>query len=106
MSPPPATRSARKSHISNSASTPSIPSLAAPTPASLRKSASSRVLSPKAAAARPALPAHARNHVMDNHEGRLHKVKTQVLFLGDGPDDQHTITIARVKCPVPKDVPG
>lgn len=43
---------------------------------------------------------------MEKYEGRLHKVKTQTLFLGEGPAEQHTITIARVKCPVPKDVPG
>lgn len=43
---------------------------------------------------------------MAKHEGKLHKVKTQTLYLGEGPNDQHTIVIARVKCPVPKDVPG
>lgn len=59
---------------------------------------------------RPALPTHAANKQMtDDGKGgaakpaKLHKVKTQTLHLGE---DNGTIMIARVKCPVPKDVPG
>lgn len=41
---------------------------------------------------------------MVDYKGKLHKVKIQTLKLGGSSDD--TITIARVKCPVPKGVPG
>ncbi|GAA5976307.1 hypothetical protein JCM10908_005451 [Rhodotorula pacifica] len=109
--------------LPSSTSAPSIGSLAPPVPDATaapggspgrgpRKSTSSRALSPRVAAKmnRPALPTHAANKQMteDGKGGpakaaKLHKVKTQTLHLGD---DNGTIMIARVKCPVPKDVPG
>ncbi|BGP46457.1 hypothetical protein JCM10450v2_002302 [Rhodotorula kratochvilovae] len=116
--PPPTTRTTRSSAIGlpSSASTPSLASLVPPTPDALptsprgvRRSASTRAFSPRAAAKvqRPPLPTYAANkQLVDEPKGkgaRLHKVKTQTLHLGD---PNGTITIARVKCPVPKGVPG
>ncbi|GAA5826657.1 hypothetical protein JCM3770_007099 [Rhodotorula araucariae] len=118
--PPPPTRTTRSSAIGlpGSAPTPSLASLvppsadaaAATSPRGNRRSASStRALSPRVAAKvqRPPLPAYAANkQLVDEPKGktaRLHKVKTQTLHLGD---PNGTITIARVKCPVPKGVPG
>ncbi|GAA5950822.1 hypothetical protein JCM8115_004983 [Rhodotorula mucilaginosa] len=128
-SPPPqpasAARATRASAagLPSSTSAPSFASLAPPVPdvsaaaggspgRGPRKSTSTRALSPRVAAkmSRPALPTHAANKQMtDDGKGgaakpaKLHKVKTQTLHLGE---DNGTIMIARVKCPVPKDVPG
>ncbi|GAA5866128.1 hypothetical protein JCM1840_005082 [Sporobolomyces johnsonii] len=108
-SPPPTTRS-RSSGVGlpNSASTPAVSTLAVPTASSMPKSPSTRALSPRLAAKhqqhRPPLPTEKVNKLMDASKSpKLHKVKTQTLHLGD---DNGTITIARVKCPVPKGVPG
>ncbi|KAI5481561.1 transcription regulator HTH, APSES-type [Pseudohyphozyma bogoriensis] len=98
-SPPPST-GGKRSSMPVSASTPSLSSLAPPS--SVRKSASTRSLSPAPLSARPALPERAANSMMASWSGKLHKVKIQTLHLGNAG----TITIARVKCPVPKGVPG
>ncbi|GAA5858516.1 hypothetical protein JCM8547_007342 [Rhodosporidiobolus lusitaniae] len=108
VSPPPPTRSSR---LFTSASTPSLASLVPPstsTGSGMSKSPSKRALSPRAAAhrERPALPTDKANKLMSDNSGKslkVHKVKTQTLHLGEGAG---TITIARVKCPVPKGVPG
>lgn len=128
-SPPPqpasAARATRASAagLPSSTSAPSSASLAPPVPdvsaatggspgRGPRKSTSTRALSPRVAAkmSRPALPTHAANKQMTDYgkggaakPAKLHKVKTQTLHLGE---DNGTIMIARVKCPVPKDVPG
>ncbi|GJN87180.1 hypothetical protein Rhopal_000125-T1 [Rhodotorula paludigena] len=122
-SPPPSTRTTRSSAVGlpASASTPSLASLVPPvpdvglptSPRGMRKSTSTRALSPRVAARtqRPSLPSHAANKLLaDEAKGagsgrahRLPKVKTQTLHLGE---DNGTITIARIKCPVPKGVPG
>ncbi|GAA6000313.1 hypothetical protein JCM10207_007954 [Rhodosporidiobolus poonsookiae] len=111
---PPPTRSS--SRLVGSASTPSISALLSPpassnastaaSPGGIRKSTSTRALSPRLAAKtqRPALPTDKANKQMaEGKTPKLHKVKTQTLHLGDAAG---TITIARVKCPVPKGVPG
>ncbi|KAK4699462.1 hypothetical protein P7C70_g6800, partial [Phenoliferia sp. Uapishka_3] len=99
-SPPPSTRK-----LASSASTPSISNSLAP-PQSLPRSRSTRSsLSPGPVASpggRPPLPRQHANEQMIAWKGKMHKVKTQVLTLGPGK----TITIARVKCPVPKQTPG
>ncbi|GAA6031851.1 hypothetical protein JCM8097_002020 [Rhodosporidiobolus ruineniae] len=116
---PPPTRTTRSSAagLPTSASTPSLASLVPPsasraTPTSpgsgIRKSASTRALSPRVAARvqRPVLPQDKANKLMLDQGGKspkVHKVKTQTLHLGEGAG---TITIARVKCPVPKGTPG
>lgn len=78
----------------------------------MRKSASTRALSPRVAAkvSRPPLPTHAANTLFPKEKdgkggkaAKVHKVKTQTLHLGE---EGGTIMIARVKCPVPKNVPG
>lgn len=123
-STPSATRATRQS-AAGLPHAPSAPSLAPPVPdvtaagvtsspgRGPRKSTTTRALSPRVAArvVRPPLPAHAVNEQMVDDGGaragakppKLHKVKTQTLHLGD---DNGTIMIARVKCPVPKNVPG
>jgi hypothetical protein len=42
---------------------------------------------------------------MAGYTGRMHKVKTQLLTLNSYKDEDK-ITIARIKTPVPKGVPG
>ncbi|GAA5821454.1 hypothetical protein JCM11251_004632 [Rhodosporidiobolus azoricus] len=114
-SPPPSSSTRSRASLPNSASTPSLASLLPPSnstlpvspgrEAAIRKSASTRALSPRVAAKvqRPPLPHDKANKQMiDAKSPRVHKVKTQTLHLGEGG----TITIARVKCPVPKGVPG
>lgn len=64
----------------------------------------SRGASPAPMSSRPSLP-KVGNSLMLNFTGRLHKVKIQTLNLGS-KSDNNTITIARVKCPVPKGIPG
>ncbi|KDE02936.1 hypothetical protein MVLG_06533 [Microbotryum lychnidis-dioicae p1A1 Lamole] len=114
---------------------PSIASTLAPPSASGRKpssssSASVRGLSPKprskaasgtpsgqakspasakspvstSAKTRPPLPLSDKNDLLLESKAKLHKVKTQTLHLG--PPTNDSIVIARVKCPVPKGVPG
>ncbi|GAA5907305.1 hypothetical protein JCM6882_002802 [Rhodosporidiobolus microsporus] len=116
-SPPPSSSTRSRQSMPVSASTPSLASLLAPSsngtvPTSpgreggMRKSASTRALSPRIAARvqRPQLPHDKANKQMtEGKSPRVHKVKTQTLHLGEGAG---TITIARVKCPVPKGVPG
>ncbi|KPV76577.1 uncharacterized protein RHOBADRAFT_52566 [Rhodotorula graminis WP1] len=121
-SPPPTsttttTRTTRSSAVglptssSDSLLPPSLDTLpVSPRGGGPRKSATTRALSPRVAAKlqRPALPAHAANKQLADEAKaskalRIHKVKTQTLHLGD---PNGTITIARVKCPVPKGVPG
>ncbi|KAM0754551.1 hypothetical protein T439DRAFT_321586 [Meredithblackwellia eburnea MCA 4105] len=100
---PPSTGS-RKGALPVSASTPSISSLVPPPSATRSRTRSSMSPAPPTpgAASRPALPKQHANTLMDGYKGKLHKVKVQVLTLGP----TSTITIARVKCPVPKGVPG
>ncbi|BGP14383.1 hypothetical protein JCM10213_004507 [Rhodosporidiobolus nylandii] len=110
LSPPPASRS-RASLLPSPASTPSLSSLVPPsntTAGGMSKSPSARALSPRLAArvSRPPLPTDKANKAMQDNAARpakVHKVKTQTLHLGEGGG---TITIARVKCPVPKGTPG
>jgi len=121
-SPPPTstsktTRATRSSAVGLPASTtsdsllpPSLDTLPVSPRGGPRKSATTRALSPRLAAKvhRPPLPAHAANKQLADEAKatkalRQHKVKTQTLHLGD---PNGTITIARVKCPVPKGVPG
>ena len=84
------------------ASTPTSPAVTAKktAPTGARKSSSG---TPAPLSARPALPLYAKNTLMADWKGKLHKVKSQTLRLGF---DDETILIARVKCPVPKNVPG
>ncbi|SCZ94068.1 BZ3500_MvSof-1268-A1-R1_Chr6-1g08399 [Microbotryum saponariae] len=67
---------------------------------------SGRANSPASAGAktRPPLPLSDKNDLLLEAKAKLHKVKTQTLHLG--PPTNDTIVIARVKCPVPKGVPG
>ncbi|ORY74311.1 hypothetical protein BCR35DRAFT_306776 [Leucosporidium creatinivorum] len=102
------TNRATSPRLATSASTPSISSLAPPpasTGSAVRKSSSTRALSPKPpkSTSRPPLPQHHVNQLMQDTKAKVHKVKLQTLHLGQPGD---TITIARVKCPVPKGVPG
>ncbi|GAA6058601.1 hypothetical protein JCM10212_004012 [Sporobolomyces blumeae] len=121
-SPPPRTRSSAAHLLDPSAAASStVPSLAPLVSSSapglgVPKSPSMRALSPRAAARpqRPALPVKHANKLMNPPEGpssvsstpkekKAHRVKTQILDLGD--DNGH-IGIARVKVPVPKGTPG
>lgn len=107
----PTQRATSPRSVTHSTSTPSISTqLLQPSSSSsssaVRKSTSARSLTPT----RPALPKHAANDLLlssaasANAPGtKLHKVKLQTLHLGE---DNGTITIARVKCPVPKGRPG
>jgi hypothetical protein len=134
------TQRATSPRLHNSTSTPSLSSqllqtgttaTATGTGHSVRKSASSRGLSPSVHSSstkrssnnnnnnnnnsglRPALPTDQANALL-NDKVKTHKVKLQTLHLGPSNNDDQdaqaggdeTITIARVKCPVPKGVPG
>lgn len=116
------TQRATSPRLHNSTSTPSLTSqllsASAPGPppsvGSVRKSHSSRALSPSVTGSatrgattlqRPALPVNEANkQLTDKH--KVHKVKLQTLHLGPSDSSDETITIARVKCQVPKGVPG
>ncbi|SCV67886.1 BQ2448_5497 [Microbotryum intermedium] len=77
-----------------------------PKPRSTTGTGSGQAKSPASTGAktRPQLPLSDKNDLLLESKAKLHKVKTQTLQLG--PPTNETIVIARVKCPVPKGVPG